>query len=373
MSYGLNRDVALNIAGISKHKYYYIPKPNKKGRKCTTMTKKHENGNIVEVSNDVVVDKIREFKNKPDTDYGYIKTTYYLLQLGFIINRKKIYALMEKQHLLKDRHKKANRTFAAYRKVMPERPLEVIEMDIKYVWIEENKQHAYILTIIDTFTRVVLYWTDAYSIKKAQIKQAWNYIIENYLQPYDCLNRKMYVEIRNDNDSRFAAKEIQEFFKENYLNQVFTHPYTPQENGHIESFHAILANRIRNMIFWKLADLEVFLTGFYYNYNNIRIHSSIAYLAPLAFWELWNRNKIEMKRDEKRRKITFKLLIPYHEIKQHTGNDEPESCSLHDFFDPLQAVEKKSPSVAKEMCGAETSHNSRFKESPSSVPCIANI
>jgi transposase InsO family protein len=31
-------------------------------------------------------------------------------------------------------------------------------------------------------------------------------------------------------------KLIQEFFKENYLNQVFTHPYTPQENGHIESF-----------------------------------------------------------------------------------------------------------------------------------------
>jgi transposase InsO family protein len=40
-----------------------------------------------------------------------------------------------------------------------------------------------------------------------------------------------------------SAKLIQEFFKENYLNQVFTHPYTPQENGHIESFHAILAKK----------------------------------------------------------------------------------------------------------------------------------
>jgi transposase InsO family protein len=54
------------------------------------------------------------------------------------------------------------------------------------------------------------------------------------------LGRGINIEVRNDNDSRFSAKLIQEFFKENYLNQVFTHPYT-QENGHIESFHAILA------------------------------------------------------------------------------------------------------------------------------------
>jgi hypothetical protein len=35
-----------------------------------------------------------------------------------------------------------------------------------------------------------------------------------------------------------APKDL-EFFVENHLNQVFTHPYTTQENGHIESFHAI--------------------------------------------------------------------------------------------------------------------------------------
>jgi transposase InsO family protein len=45
------------------------------------------------------------------------------------------------------------------------------------------------------------------------------------------LERGINIEVRNDNDSRFSAKLIQEFFKENYLNQVFTHPYTPQENG----------------------------------------------------------------------------------------------------------------------------------------------
>lgn len=54
------------------------------------------------------------------------------------------------------------------------------------------------------------------------------------------LNQQINVELRNDNDTRFAATLIQQYFKQNHINQVFIHPYTPQENGHIESFHAIL-------------------------------------------------------------------------------------------------------------------------------------
>jgi hypothetical protein len=48
---------------------------------------------------------------------------------------------------------------------------------------------------------------------------------------------RINIEVR-DNDSRFSAKLIQEFLKRTI--QVFTSPYI-QENGHIESFHAILA------------------------------------------------------------------------------------------------------------------------------------
>jgi hypothetical protein len=38
-----------------------------------------------------------------------------------------------------------------------------------------------------------------------------------------------------------APKRFREFFVENHQSSVYLHPYTPQENGHIESFHAILA------------------------------------------------------------------------------------------------------------------------------------
>ncbi|MCC6752370.1 MAG: transposase, partial [Saprospiraceae bacterium] len=35
-------------------------------------------------------------------------------------------------------------------------------MDIKYQWVEQYQKNAYILTIIDTFTRAVLYRYEGY-------------------------------------------------------------------------------------------------------------------------------------------------------------------------------------------------------------------
>jgi transposase InsO family protein len=55
-------------------------------------------------------------------------------------------------------------------------------MDIKFVWVEEYKMHCYVLTTIDTFTRIVLHWMVAYSIKKQDVKRAWEHIIINHSQ-----------------------------------------------------------------------------------------------------------------------------------------------------------------------------------------------
>jgi hypothetical protein len=146
------------------------------------------------------------------------------------------------------------------------------------------------------------------------VKRAWEYIIENFLQPFDCLNEQIHIEVRNDNDSRFAAKTVQQFFAENHLNQVFTHPYTPQENGHIESFHAILSQMLARYTFWSIEQLDQCLTAFYEKYNFKRLHSSTAFLPPMVFWKCWQEGLIEMKINEKFRTIKFKLKVPYPQL-----------------------------------------------------------
>lgn len=345
---GMKRDAALAIAGLSKHQYYYKPKPGKRGKPSSQETLKIKGNDVERVPNNVVVQQMKETQSDPDTDYGYHKMTYVLLILGFYINHKKVYRLMDENDLLKDRSQKPPRTYVKYRRVMPGSPLEILEMDIKFVWVEEHRRFAYILTVLDTFTRVALCWHAGYQIRQAQIKSIWEYVITNHLQPYNCIGKKMQIEIRNDNDSRFIARTVQEFFKENQLTQVFTHPYTPQENGHIESFHAILSRRLARQTYWSLDDLEQSLVLFYEKYNNDRLHSSTCHLPPMMFWNLWEQGLIKSIPNEKERKIKFKLLIPYHQLSGNMNLREVP-CSPSTTLDGLEKV-----SVLKEMNGAVT-------------------
>jgi len=118
------------------------------------------------------------------------------------------------------------------------------------------------------------------SFTQHTVKEVFSEVIVNHLQKHDVLNKGLDIEIRNDNDKRFVAKTVQQFFKDNYLNQVFTHPYTPQENGHIESFHAILSRSLVRFIFYDLKELNMHLSIFYEKYNNTRLHNSIVGLPP---------------------------------------------------------------------------------------------
>jgi len=304
----------LSITGLSKHRYYYQPKKSRPGRRPSSITKRLlDTGVIIEQSNESVVDEIINIKSNPDTNYGYRKMYFALMMLGYYINHKKVYRLMKEYDLLKKKHKRAEKTYARYRIVIPEAPLKVLEMDIKYVWIAQARRHCYILTIIDTFTRYVLNWQVGFTMKSYQVKQAWEYVIVNHLQSADLLNQGINIEVRNDNGPQFGSKKIQDFFKENYLNQVFTHPYTPQENGHIESFHSILSRSIDKLAFWDINELESRLEMFYETYNYSRVHSSIANLNPWLFWQLWEDGKIQ-RTVLKNKKVKFKLNMPYQQL-----------------------------------------------------------
>lgn len=345
----MKRDSALSISGITKHQYYYRPTGQVRGRKTSEATLKVNGNNVDKVPNNNVVESIKEIQEDPDTDYGYRKMTFALMILGYIINHKKVYRIMKENLLLKEPAKKAERTFAKYRMVLPKEPLQLLEMDIKYVWVAQHSRYAFVLTIIDTFTRVVLAWEVAYQIKQTLVKQIWQGVINNHLQPYDCLNKNIQIEIRNDNDSRFVAKSVQDFFKENHLNQVFTHPYTPQENGHIESFHAILSQKLKRYKFWSLEDLEQTLVLFYEKYNNHRLHSSVLSLPPMVFWDCWNKNLVKTEINEEKRKIKHFLKIPYHKL---SGNMSLRAvpCSQSKTLDGFENE------IKTEMIGAETFH-----------------
>jgi transposase InsO family protein len=315
---------------------------------------------IVKENNSQVVAQIKQAQSDPDTDCGYRRMYFLLMMLGYYINHKKVYRLMKENNMLKERHSPRAKAYAKYRIVTPEGPLEVLEMDIKYIWVTQARRHAYVLTIIDTFTRAALYWQVGFSMKSQHVKKAWEAVIVNHLQTADLLSKAIHVEIRNDNGPQFGSKLIRDFFKENYLNQVFTHPYTPQENGHIESFHSILANALGKAPFWDLEELEARLLTFYQKYNYARVHGAIANLTPMMFWQLWEDGKIHRKILDNK-KVKFKLLFPYQQLSGN-GYQREVPCLNNQALD-------EPGYLPKEVIRPETPQQPSVQRKPSVVPC----
>jgi putative transposase len=124
-------EIVLKLCKLTKYEYYKkLGKRKKAGRKPTCVTSQiNGHGDLVEVTEESVIDVIINTLLLPETSYGYRVMTAALQHEGFIVNHKKVYRLMYKCQLLGDRHKRVARSYVKYRQVNPKRPLEVLEMD----------------------------------------------------------------------------------------------------------------------------------------------------------------------------------------------------------------------------------------------------
>lgn len=322
MNQGLKRDHCLELVGMTKNQFYYKSKGTKPGKQKTDTTKWRDPETKIyyDVDNADVVQQIVDLKLDPDHANWYRLITITMQIRGYYINHKKVYRLMFESLLLDEPAKKTGRNFVKFRKIAPTGPLQIIEMDIKYVWIEGKNQYAFVLTILDTFTRYVLSWSAAYSMKKEQIKSAWEYVIAEYIQP-NCIDPKyLIIEVRSDNGKQFTAELIKNFFKDNHIAQVFTKPYTPEENGHVESFHSILNKALAMDSFANLSQLENRLERFYRCYANDRSHSGTKGIPPAKFWALFDMDYIEII-PLKVNAIKMKLKVAYQDILTLPGID----------------------------------------------------
>jgi transposase InsO family protein len=317
MSFGLNRDTCLDIVDLTRNQFYYELKGTKPGRSASNMTLWRDPVTLEEdeVDNAEVVKKIVEIKLNPDLSNWYKLITVALKIMGYYINHKKVYRLMFEYLILENKRNRTGREFVKYRRVTPSGPLRVLEMDIKYFWIHEKRRYAFVLTIIDTFTRYVLHWAAGYTMKSEQVKRVWEFVVAEYLQQADISLEEIDIDVvvRSDNGKQFNSEIMSTFFKENNVRHEFTRPYTPEENGHVESFHSILGKALKRDRFTSLGQLEERLEKFYKSYNNDRSHSGTKGVPPAKFWALYDLEKVEVIY-LKNRAQQFRLKVAYQDI-----------------------------------------------------------
>ena len=303
---GLTVPVATSIAGIKRSTYYYRPNGRCKGKQPSVHT---YNCFMGIVTNDVVVEEIINLITPEYNDYGYQTVTALLKHQGYIINHKKVRRLMRDYNLLHPKVVKyipSDKTFIKFTIPPLEGPFRTIEVDIKYVYIHGDRRNAFLISFLCTFCRCNLVWDMDYTMHSDQIIKLIKALLENPIIREYIDIRKVIIKIRTDNGPQFIAKKLAEALKSLGIAHEFIETGTPQQNGHIESFHSTIARLVCNKnIFDDLNHAKDIFNDFFYAYNNIRAMKVLLYYPPLTFLKLWESGMVGIKKDMRDREIFF--------------------------------------------------------------------
>jgi transposase InsO family protein len=257
--------------------YYYTPSGGTKGIKPSTHTLKTDGSRV---ENELVIDDIKEILSGDFVCYGYRKVTVELQEKQYLINRKKVYRLMNQSNLLLGKVIKTQgkRQWVKHRKITAVKPMEYICLDIKYVWVEGEHRHYYMLTVIDVFTRKNLGWILQKSIRQIDVIRL--------LRKLDLKHSLKGVIVRNDNGSQFIAHKVRYFLRTSEASQEFTHVATPEENSYIEAYHSLFEREVVQRFEFSSYYEAMLTTAAYVKfYNNRRLHGSLGYKAPQRIWD----------------------------------------------------------------------------------------
>lgn len=272
----------LNLSSSSW--YYRAYDTGARGAKPSTETARTDGSSV---SNQHVVEHIRQSLSREFCCYGYHTMTSELKDAGYRINHKKVYRLMAEENLLLGKviRGSGKREFVQFRKIKATYPMEYICLDIKYVWVGGEHRNYYLLTVLDVFTRKAIDQIFQSSIKQQDVLNAFRRIKSLY--------GLKGITVRNDNGSQFIANAVKQFLRSEQARQEFTHIATPEENAYIEAFHSIVDREvIQRFEFSSYEDARLTFDAHREWYNYVRKHGSLEKTTPQQKWEQYEKQKL---------------------------------------------------------------------------------
>ena len=156
------------------------------------------------------------------------------------------------------------------------------ETDITYVWCGPVDSWCYCFNVPDIFTQQWLsYRLDTLTTNNVAIEP----IVEavSAAKP-ECTN----LTIQCDNGSQYTSKDFRKAVSLLGINLKFIWKHTPQQNGHIESFHGTLKSEcIWPNDFANYQKTEAAISVALLDYNRNCLHSTLRYVPPNEFAEVW--------------------------------------------------------------------------------------
>ncbi len=200
---------------------------------------------------------------------------------GHHVNKKRIQRLWRLEGLKVPyrKRKKPLRGLGVHVGAMsPIRPNAIWAMDFQFDETRDGRQLK-ILNVVDVFTRECLSNKTERSITADDVTTLLDQLVTEHGVP---------GYLRMDNGPEFAAYAIRDWCRFNGAATTFIDPGSPPLTGHVESFNSRLRDEFLNgHLFESLLEAQVLLEDWRHEYNHHRLHSSLCYLTPVEFRELW--------------------------------------------------------------------------------------
>ena len=260
---GMSLNKALGICEVSKQRWYW----KKKTRKPK--------------ADQSVLDMIRDIRERRPF-YGTRRVAAELSrQLGRPVNRKAIRRLYRLAGWNRPAPPKADAR-ARWKPVKAVRPNQLWQTDITYVWCGQVDGWCYCFNVLDVFTRR---WIAYRFSTLATADVAIESLVEAVATAKpDCSG----LTIQCDNGSQYAGKKFRKAASNFGIKLKFIWKSTPQQNGHIESFHGSLKQEyIWPHDFANYQEAEAVISEAFRDYNRNRLHSALKYVPPEEFHASW--------------------------------------------------------------------------------------
>lgn len=280
---GLSLRKALAYTDCSRNTYYY----NKKKESRNTRQQHQQQHQLDQT---VLEKKIEEIiLQRPS--YGTRRMAAMLTRvIGKSINRKRVQKLYHKLNLTIPSRKKREIIHSKYKNAEKvDKPNHAWEVDLTYIHCGIDGW-GYLFNVFDIFTREwVGYCFDLSAVKENAIISIENALV-SHKEIVPDVGSSNKPTIRADNGSQYTSNAFRKSMSVLGLKLEHIACNTPEQNGHIESFHKTLKKEyIWPYDFRTYQEAELVIRDAFVDYNRDRIHSSLRYLTPYEFISKWKQ------------------------------------------------------------------------------------
>jgi putative transposase len=207
--------------------------------------------------------------------YGYRRIHVLLRREGWQVNAKRIYRLYREMGLQLRNKTPKRRVKAKLRedRTVAMRCNEIWAMDFVHDQLATGRKLR-VLTVVDLFSRFSPVVDPAFSYKGSDVVHTLERICRDVGYPRV---------IRVDQGSEFISRDLDLWAYQNEVTLDFSRPGKPTDNAFIESFNGTFRAECLNAHwFMSLADARQKMEDWRRDYNEVRPHSSIGNMSPIA-------------------------------------------------------------------------------------------